>query len=30
MRILFLGDIVGKPGVAFVKKALPMLVPMST
>jgi 2',3'-cyclic-nucleotide 2'-phosphodiesterase len=27
MRILFLGDIVGKPGVAFVKKALPMLVP---
>jgi metallophosphoesterase (TIGR00282 family) len=27
MRILFLGDIVGKPGVAFVKRALPILVP---
>jgi metallophosphoesterase (TIGR00282 family) len=27
MRILFLGDIVGQPGVAFVKKALPVLVP---
>ena len=26
MRILFLGDIVGQPGVAFVKKALPVLV----
>ena len=26
MRILFLGDIVGQPGVAFVKKALPALV----
>ncbi|SRR5260370_830122 len=26
MRILFLGDIVGKPGVAFVKRALPLLV----
>ncbi len=27
MRILFLGDIVGQPGVAFVKRALPLLVP---
>ncbi|MCI0460872.1 MAG: YmdB family metallophosphoesterase [Gemmataceae bacterium] len=27
MRILFLGDIVGQPGVAFVKRALPVLVP---
>jgi metallophosphoesterase (TIGR00282 family) len=27
MRILFLGDIVGKPGVAFVRRALPLLVP---
>jgi len=26
MRILFLGDIVGKPGVAFVKRALPVVV----
>ncbi len=26
MRILFLGDIVGQPGVAFVKKALPALI----
>jgi metallophosphoesterase (TIGR00282 family) len=26
MRILFLGDIVGKPGIAFVKRALPVLV----
>src|SRR5713101_9455546 len=26
MRILFLGDIVGKPGVAFVKRALALLV----
>ena len=26
MRILFLGDIVGKPGVAFLKKALPAVV----
>src|SRR5262245_13663168 len=26
MRILFLGDIVGQPGVAFVKRALPPLV----
>jgi metallophosphoesterase (TIGR00282 family) len=26
MRILFLGDIVGKPGVAFVKKALPSVI----
>jgi metallophosphoesterase (TIGR00282 family) len=25
MRILFLGDIVGKPGVAFVKRALPVV-----
>jgi len=25
MRILFLGDIVGQPGVAFVKRALPVL-----
>jgi metallophosphoesterase (TIGR00282 family) len=25
MRILFLGDIVGKPGVGFVKRALPVL-----
>src|SRR5437868_3718635 len=27
MRILFLGDIGGKPGVTFVKRALPVLVP---
>src|SRR3954465_13805383 len=27
MRILFIGDIVGQPGVAFVKRALPLLVP---
>src|SRR5438445_924597 len=27
MRILFLGDIVGKPGIAFVKRALPVVVP---
>jgi metallophosphoesterase (TIGR00282 family) len=26
MRILFLGDIVGQPGVAFVKRALPALI----
>src|SRR5262249_62298115 len=26
MRILFIGDIVGQPGVAFVKKALPLLI----
>src|SRR5207245_10500882 len=26
MRILFLGDIVGKPGVVFVKRALPAVV----
>lgn len=26
MRILFLGDIVGKPGLSFVRKALPVLV----
>src|SRR5262245_39196986 len=26
MRVLFLGDIVGHPGVAFVKRALPALV----
>jgi len=26
MRILFLGDIVGQPGVAFIKKALPAVV----
>jgi metallophosphoesterase (TIGR00282 family) len=26
MRILFLGDIVGKPGVTFVKRALPLVV----
>jgi metallophosphoesterase (TIGR00282 family) len=26
MRILFLGDIVGKPGVTFVKRALPVVV----
>ena len=26
MRILFLGDIVGKPGVAFVRRALPVIV----
>src|ERR1700676_356486 len=26
MRILFLGDIVGQPGVAFLKRALPTLV----
>ena len=26
MRILFLGDIVGKPGMAFLKKALPSVV----
>jgi metallophosphoesterase (TIGR00282 family) len=26
MRILFLGDIVGKPGVAFLKQALPVLI----
>jgi metallophosphoesterase (TIGR00282 family) len=26
MRILFLGDIVGQPGVAFVKRALPLVV----
>src|SRR5207253_2430901 len=26
MRILFLGDIVGKPGVVFVKRALPVVV----
>src|SRR6266404_8742715 len=26
MRILFLGDIVGQPGVAFVKRALPVLI----
>ena len=26
MRILFLGDIVGQPGVAFVKRALPVVV----
>ncbi len=25
MRILFLGDIVGKPGVAFIKRALPVV-----
>ncbi len=27
MRILFVGDIVGTPGVAFLRKALPVLVP---
>ena len=26
MRILFLGDIVGKPGLMFVKRALPLVV----
>jgi len=26
MRVLFLGDIVGKPGVAFVKRALPLVI----
>jgi metallophosphoesterase (TIGR00282 family) len=26
MRILFLGDIVGQPGVAFVKRALPLVI----
>src|SRR5262245_35871124 len=26
MRILFIGDIVGRPGVAFVKRAVPALV----
>jgi len=26
MRILFLGDIVGKPGVVFVRKAVPVLI----
>src|SRR5437870_1992629 len=25
MRLLFLGDIVGHPGVAFIKRALPLL-----
>ena len=25
MRILFLGDIVGQPGVAFLKRALPVV-----
>jgi metallophosphoesterase (TIGR00282 family) len=28
MRILFIGDIVGAPGVNFVKRALPLLIPM--
>jgi 2',3'-cyclic-nucleotide 2'-phosphodiesterase len=28
MRILFIGDIVGTPGVNFVKLALPLLIPM--
>jgi metallophosphoesterase (TIGR00282 family) len=27
MRILFIGDIVGTPGVTFVKRALPLLIP---
>jgi metallophosphoesterase (TIGR00282 family) len=27
MRILFVGDIVGTPGVAFLKRALPVLIP---
>jgi hypothetical protein len=27
MRLLFLGDIVGKPGVAFVQRALPVVIP---
>ena len=27
MRILFVGDIVGTPGVSFLRKALPLLVP---
>jgi hypothetical protein len=27
MRILFIGDIVGQPGVAFLKRALPVLIP---
>jgi 2',3'-cyclic-nucleotide 2'-phosphodiesterase len=27
MRILFVGDIVGTPGVAFLRKALPVLIP---
>jgi metallophosphoesterase (TIGR00282 family) len=27
MRILFIGDIVGTPGVAFVRRALPLLIP---
>src|SRR5260370_39159473 len=26
MRVLFLGDIVGKPGVVFVKRALPLVI----
>src|SRR6516165_7177073 len=26
MRILFVGDIVGQPGVAFLKQALPLLI----
>ena len=26
MRILFVGDIVGQPGVAFLKRALPALI----
>src|SRR5438552_12134119 len=26
MRVLFLGDIVGKPGVAFLRRALPLLI----
>jgi 2',3'-cyclic-nucleotide 2'-phosphodiesterase len=28
MRILFIGDIVGTPGVNFVKRALPLLIPV--
>jgi metallophosphoesterase (TIGR00282 family) len=28
MRILFIGDIVGTPGVNFVKRALPLLIPL--
>src|SRR5437899_612662 len=27
MRILFIGDIVGSPGVMFLKRALPVLIP---
>jgi metallophosphoesterase (TIGR00282 family) len=27
MRVLFIGDIVGSPGIAFVRRALPVLIP---